>query len=55
VQGQKAEEWRALCERAAVEQDPQKLIRLIEEINRLLEQKEGRLLQSRENNRGIQA
>ena len=55
MQGEKAEQWRALCERAAVEQDPQKLVRMIEQINRLLGEKEQRLLQSRGNNRGIQA
>jgi hypothetical protein len=35
-----------LCEQAAVEQDPQKLLQLIEEINRLLEVKEQRLQQA---------
>jgi hypothetical protein len=45
LQGEKAEQWRALCEQAAVEQDPQKLMRLIEQINRLLEEKEQRLKQ----------
>lgn len=28
-----------MCERAAVEQDPQKLVRMIEQINRLLEER----------------
>jgi hypothetical protein len=37
MQGEKAEQWRGLCEQAAVEQDPQKLMRLIEQIDRLLE------------------
>jgi hypothetical protein len=45
VQGEKAEQWRALCEQAAVEQEPQKLMRLIEQITRLLENKEQRLRQ----------
>ena len=31
--------WKRLCEQAAVEQDPQKLIELIKEINDLLEEK----------------
>jgi hypothetical protein len=32
-----------LCERAASEQDPEKLMELVREINRLLEEKERRL------------
>jgi hypothetical protein len=34
------ERWMSLCRLAACEQDPQKLIELITEINRLLEEKE---------------
>jgi hypothetical protein len=34
------EEWRELCERAAKEQDPEKLMQLIAQINQLLEAKE---------------
>jgi hypothetical protein len=45
VQGEKAERWQALCEQAAIEQDPQKLMRLIAEIDRLLQEKEQRLKQ----------
>jgi len=32
-----------LCERAASEQDPEKLMELVKEINRILEEKERRL------------
>jgi len=32
--------WMRLCEQAADEQDPKKLIELVTEINRLLEEKE---------------
>ena len=32
-----------LCQQAAVEQDPKKLMELVKEINRLLEEKEQRL------------
>ena len=32
-----------LCEQAAVEQDPKKLLELVREINRMLEEKQGRL------------
>lgn len=37
------ERWMQLCEKAATEQDPEKLMELIAEINRLLEAKERRL------------
>ena len=37
------ERWKQLCEQAAKEQDPQKLIELTREINRLLLFKQGRL------------
>jgi hypothetical protein len=37
------EKWMELCERAAQEQDPEKLMELIAEINRLLDAKERRL------------
>jgi hypothetical protein len=43
MQGDTAERWRKLCEQAAIEQDPKKLLELAEEINRLLEAKEHRL------------
>lgn len=33
--------WMALCERAAVEQDPKKLLELVSEINRLLDARNG--------------
>jgi hypothetical protein len=37
------ERWMQLCEQAATEQDPEKLMALIAEINRLLEAKERRV------------
>lgn len=37
------ERWLELCQQAAVEQDPKKLMELVEEINRLLAEKEQRL------------
>jgi hypothetical protein len=44
MQGEHVERWRELCTQAAVEQDPVKLMQLIEEINQmLLEKKEERL------------
>jgi len=36
------EQWRELCARAAVEQDPQKLMELVKEIRRLLDEKQRR-------------
>ena len=41
------ERWLELCAQAATEQDPEKLYALVEEINRLLEQKRLRLNQKR--------
>jgi hypothetical protein len=43
LKGQKKEIWMQLCERAAGEQDPDKLMELVKEINQLLEEKERRL------------
>jgi len=38
------ERWQELCELAAVEQDSEKLLVLVQEINRLLDDKRNRLL-----------
>jgi hypothetical protein len=43
VKGEKLELWQQLCAQAAVEQDPQKLIELVKEIDRLLGEKQDRL------------
>jgi len=43
MQGQTKERWMELCKLAANEQDPKRLLSLVEEINRLLEEKEQRL------------
>ena len=48
MKGEARERWRTLCEQAADEQDPDKLMELINEINQLLESKEERLLRERE-------
>lgn len=45
MQGQTKEHWRKLCEQAAEEQDPKRLMELVYEINRLLGEKEARLEQ----------
>ena len=36
------EKWKELCAKAAVEQDPQRLLELVEEINRILEEQENK-------------
>ncbi|MGA7219992.1 MAG: hypothetical protein WBX38_16875 [Candidatus Sulfotelmatobacter sp.] len=41
--GHNAEHWVELCARAAVEQDPKKLLELVSEINRLLDVRNKRL------------
>jgi len=41
---QSGETWMALCELAAVEQDPRKLLELVSEINRLFDAREKRLM-----------
>jgi hypothetical protein len=42
--GETGERWRRLCEQAALEQNPLKLMQLVTEINRLLLEKEERLV-----------
>jgi len=36
----KSERWRELCKLAAIEEDPIRLLALVQEINRILEEKE---------------
>ena len=43
MQGQTEEQWLELCELARVEQHPERLMALINEITRLLEEKQARL------------
>lgn len=43
MQDSQKERWQILCEQAAVEQDPQKLLSLTREINELLKQREKRV------------
>ena len=47
MEGETKERWFQLAQLAAVEQDPEKLIVLVQEINRLLDEKEARLNQRR--------
>jgi hypothetical protein len=43
MQGKKREQWMDLCAQAATEQDGTKLLKLVQQINDLLEEKERRL------------
>ena len=36
-----SERWKELCAKAGAERDPQRLLELVQEINRILEQMEG--------------
>jgi hypothetical protein len=51
VENKTKERWLALCEQAANEQDTAKLYALVQEINRLLEEKSLRLNRERETQR----
>jgi len=43
MKGETRERWQQLCAQAADEQDPQMLLELVKEINRILDEKERRL------------
>jgi hypothetical protein len=43
MQGKAKEEWMRLCEQAAVEKDSEKLMKLVAEMSRMLDEKEQRL------------
>jgi hypothetical protein len=47
VRGEKKEKWMALCEHAASEQDSEKLMALVAEIDRLFAEKQQRLRQQK--------
>jgi len=44
MQDDEEERWMSLCQQASTEQDPEKLLKLVTEINDLLESKEKRRL-----------
>jgi len=50
MQGETGELWHKPCEQAAVEQDPERLLELTQEITRLLDEKEARLKKVRPGN-----
>ena len=43
MQGNVKDHWMELCEKATVEQDSEKLMALVKEINRMLDEQEDRL------------
>lgn len=43
MQGTTLERWQQLCQEAAHEEDPERLMKLVEEINHLLDEKDHRL------------
>ena len=43
MKGERKERWQELCELAANEQDPDKLSALVDQIDRMLEEKQDRL------------
>ena len=47
MQGENKERWERLCAQAAVEQDSERLLTLVQEINQLLAEKEQRLAHQR--------
>jgi len=48
MKGKTKELWEYYCEQATIEHDPDKLMQLVKEINRMLEEKETRLLRVRD-------
>jgi len=44
MQAQNLEQWQKLCQQAAGERDPQRLMQLIQEIDRTLSEKEGKFV-----------
>jgi hypothetical protein len=52
MQGPTKPRWQILCERAANEQDPDELLKLVKEINDLLSARQKRLSDDRDKQRG---
>ena len=52
MQGPTKELWKQLCEQAAIEQNPERLMDLVNEINRLLGEKQERLNNLRADSKG---
>ena len=52
MQGEKEERWMELCRRAVVERDADRLTDIVDQINRMLYEKEQRLKEERQQNPG---
>jgi hypothetical protein len=52
MQGENEERWMQLCRKAIDERDPDKLMQIMEQINRMLEEKEQRLKERRITSQG---
>jgi hypothetical protein len=52
MQGKVKEHWMEVCERASVEQDSEKLMALVKEINRMLDEQEDQLKRRQANTAG---
>lgn len=53
MRGKVKEDWMQLCEQIAIEQDTDQMIKLVRELNRMLEEKEQRLERERAARGGI--
>ena len=53
MQGKVKEDWIQLCEQVAIETDPARMIVLVRELNRMLDEKEKRLERERVARGGI--
>ena len=53
MQGKVKEDWIQLCEQVAIEQDPERMIVLLRDLNRMLDEKEMRLQRDRATRGGI--
>jgi hypothetical protein len=49
MQGKKREQWQTLCQMAADEKDPDRLLALVQQITKLLDEKQQRLQALRRN------
>ena len=47
MRGKLKEDWMRLCEQIAVEQDSARMLKLVQELNRMLDEKEQRLARDR--------
>jgi hypothetical protein len=53
MKGKTKEHWMELCEQAAVEQDHERLMKLVNEIDRMLEEKDHRLTREQPKGQGL--